>query len=166
MLTWSAPVVKTKRFVDGLTEVGYVQPRRIGFGGSMFISSGLAWSAIPRTRRSTMTQLPTLKNGSKSGAVKGLKNALMVRLDEFDLFDRPLSEDFGPKTEHAVTSFQSGASLDVDGIVGPITWKALDVVLVEPGDTLSGIAEAKLGVPGQVLVLPFTGTAHAGGGGR
>jgi len=133
-----------------------------------------------------MTELPTLKNGSKSGAVKGLKNALMVRLDEFDLFDRPLSEDFGPKTEHAVKSFQSGAHLSVDGIVGPKTWKALDVVLVESGDTLSGIAKARLGdasrfpeifdlntellsdpdkiFPGQVLTLPFSG--EGGGGGR
>jgi len=126
-----------------------------------------------------MTQLPTLKNGSKHEAVKGLKNALMVRSDDFSLFDRPLSEDFGPKTERAVRHFQSGAGLDSDGIVGPLTWEALGVYVVQSGDTLSKIAEQHLGdsgrwseifdvnkelidnpdriFPGQVLTLPGLG---------
>lgn len=32
---------------------------------------------------------------------------------------------FGPLTEHAVKAFQQRAGLDVDGMVGPHTWKAL-----------------------------------------
>lgn len=126
-----------------------------------------------------MTQLPTLKNGSKSEAVKGLKNALMTRADDFGLFDRPLSEDFGPKTDKAVRSFQHNTGLSADGVVGPKTWEALVVHLVEPGDTLSSIAEQALGdpnsfgeifklngellddpdriFPGQVLTLPIHG---------
>jgi peptidoglycan hydrolase-like protein with peptidoglycan-binding domain len=32
---------------------------------------------------------------------------------------------FGPALEAAVKSFQAGASLTVDGIVGPLTWNAL-----------------------------------------
>jgi nucleoid-associated protein YgaU len=126
-----------------------------------------------------MTQLPLLKNGSKSEAVKGLKNALMTRADDFDLFDRPLSQDFGPKTDKAVRSFQYNAGLDADGVVGPKTWDALVVHLVESGDTLSSIAEHALGdpnrfgeiyklngellydpdriFPGQVLTLPIHG---------
>lgn len=126
-----------------------------------------------------MTELPTLKNGSKSEAVKGLKNALMTRADDFDLFDRPLSQDFGPKTDKAVRSYQHSAGLSADGVVGPKTWAALVVHLVEPGDTLSSIAEQVLGdpnsfgeifklngellddpdeiFPGQVLTLPIHG---------
>jgi len=126
-----------------------------------------------------MTQLPTLKNGSKSAEVRGLKNALMVRADDFGLFDRPLSDDFGPKTDKAVRHFQQGAGLEADGIVGPMTWEALGVYVVQSGDTLSGIAEQRLGdgnrwpeifdinrelisdpdkiFPGQVLVLPQEG---------
>lgn len=126
-----------------------------------------------------MAQLPTLKNGSKNEAVKGLKNALMAHLFDTTLFDRPLSEDFGPKTERAVKKFQGDAGLEVDGIVGPMTWGALGVHLVESGETLSGIAEKELGdpsrwpeihrlneelvtdpdsiFPGQILVLPFEG---------
>jgi nucleoid-associated protein YgaU len=124
-----------------------------------------------------MAELPMLRNGSKSEAVKGLKNALMTRAGDFHLFDRPLSDDFGPKTEQAVRHFQRGAGLQADGVVGPMTWEALGVLLVEPGDTLSGIAQERLGnadlwpdifhlneellddpdriFPGQVLVLPL-----------
>lgn len=123
-----------------------------------------------------MAQLPLLRTGSKSEAVKGLKNALMTRTGDFNLFDRPLSVDFGPKTEQAVRHFQTEAGLDADGVVGPMTWEALFVHLVEGGDTLSGIAQRTLGngnlwpdifelntellddpdriFPGQVLVLP------------
>ncbi len=126
-----------------------------------------------------MTDLPMLKNGSKAPEVKGLKNALMVRLHDFHLFDRPLSEDFGPKTEKAVERFQKEASLHADGIVGPKTWDALGVYVVRSGDTLSGIAREHLGdegrwseifdvnrelisdpdqiFPGQVLTLPEVG---------
>ena len=123
-----------------------------------------------------MAELPTLRKGSKSEAVKGLKNALMTRAGDFHVFDRPLSDDFGPRTEQAVRDFQRGAGLQADGVVGPMTWEALGIHLVRTGDTLSGIAQERLGngdlwpdifdlnrellndpnkiFPGQILVLP------------
>ncbi len=34
---------------------------------------------------------------------------------------------FGPKTEALVKDFQEGAQLDVDGVVGPRTWRAMGI---------------------------------------
>ena len=121
-----------------------------------------------------MPQLPpTIKEGSKGEAVKGLQNALNAKSSVV------LSVDgvFGSGTESAVKQFQSDNGLDVDGIVGPATWGALYVYVVQQGDTLSDIAREQLGEaerwhdlhnlnqalvsdpnkihPGQVLVLPI-----------
>jgi peptidoglycan hydrolase-like protein with peptidoglycan-binding domain len=121
-----------------------------------------------------MAQLPpTVKSGSKGEAVKGLQNALNTRSSSVITVDGV----FGPATESAVKAFQSDAGLAEDGIVGPDTWGALYVYLVQQGDTLSEIAEQQLGNasrwhdlhnlnkvlvsdpdkihPGQVLVLPI-----------
>lgn len=120
-----------------------------------------------------MAHLPaTIKKGSKGDAVKGLQNALKQRGADLG----PVDGNFGAATEKAVKQFQRDAGLDDDGIVGPDTWGALGVYVVQPGDTLSGIAEEKLGdanswpdihelnrdlisdpdkiKPGQVLTLP------------
>lgn len=52
----------------------------------------------------------------------------------------PLAEDgiFGPKTRAATTSFQRTNGLVADGIIGPLTWAALDAadVLPPPPDEL------------------------------
>lgn len=64
---------------------------------------------------------PVLRRGSKGDAVVDLQKALqklgfMVAIDG----------DFGAGTEVAVAKFQRDQKLDVDGIVGPGTWVALD----------------------------------------
>jgi peptidoglycan hydrolase-like protein with peptidoglycan-binding domain len=84
---------------------------------------------------------PTLKNGSKGEAVKGLQNALTVRSPHGVAIDGV----FGPATENAVKEFQRSAGLEEDGIVGPGTWGQLYVYVVQRGDTLSQIAEKQLG---------------------
>jgi nucleoid-associated protein YgaU len=118
-----------------------------------------------------MAELPTLRRGSKGDAVKGLQNALNARS-----FHVGVDGEFGPATEEAVRHFQEARQLAVDGIVGRNTWAALCVHMVERGDTLSEIAENRLGdagrfheifelntalisdpdkiFPGQVLTLP------------
>jgi peptidoglycan hydrolase-like protein with peptidoglycan-binding domain len=116
---------------------------------------------------------PTLKQGSKGDAVKGLQNALKARGYEFGAVDGV----FGSATTEAVKQFQREFGLEEDGIAGPDTWQALNVYVVQSGDTLSDIAQQQLGradswpdifelnralisdpdkiVPGQVLALPL-----------
>jgi len=38
----------------------------------------------------------------------------------------PIDENFGPVTDAAVKGFQRGTGLEVDGIVGPMTWEKID----------------------------------------
>jgi peptidoglycan hydrolase-like protein with peptidoglycan-binding domain len=70
------------------------------------------------------TSDPTLREGSKGVAVRGLQRRLIdagLGVDEID-------GHFGPQTEAAVRAFQERSGLEVDGIVGPQTWEHLNVV--------------------------------------
>lgn len=64
---------------------------------------------------------PTLQEGSKRVAVRGLQRRLIaLGFGPDDIDGR-----FGAQTEAAVRAFQKGADLDVDGVVGPLTWARL-----------------------------------------
>ena len=63
---------------------------------------------------------PTLKIGAKGADVKMLQQALNSKG-----FILVIDGDFGPATDTAVRQFQEASGLEVDGIVGPATWKAL-----------------------------------------
>ena len=64
---------------------------------------------------------PTIGPGATGDVVRRLQRALRRTPD------LGISVDgvFGPQLETAVKSFQEGAGLLVDGIVGPLTWNAL-----------------------------------------
>lgn len=66
--------------------------------------------------------MPTLQEGSTGPNVKRLQNALKGLG-----WDRTGPSDgvFGPMTTRSVMGFQASAGLDVDGIVGPLTWDAI-----------------------------------------
>ena len=64
---------------------------------------------------------PTISNGDTGDVVRRLQRALR-RTPNLDLV---VDGIFGAATEKAVTEFQQGAGLAVDGIVGPQTWGAL-----------------------------------------
>ncbi len=57
-----------------------------------------------------------LKRGSRGTAVVALQRALKVTADG----------DFGPQTETAVRAAQSRAALSVNGVVGVVTWRAIE----------------------------------------
>jgi peptidoglycan hydrolase-like protein with peptidoglycan-binding domain len=64
--------------------------------------------------------------GDHGEAVRGVQEEFRFR----DLSGIPghglaLDGDFGPATEQAVRGFQDALGIAVDGIVGPLTWRAL-----------------------------------------
>ena len=65
---------------------------------------------------------PTLKKGAKGQAVTDLEEALTA----LGLKPGTIDGLFGKKTEDAVKAFQTLKGIDVDGIVGPVTWINID----------------------------------------
>ncbi|OLF05736.1 hypothetical protein BLA60_35075 [Actinophytocola xinjiangensis] len=64
---------------------------------------------------------PTLRQGSSGSAVRRLQRALTAALGTTLAIDGA----FGPNTETAVRGYQQSRTLEVDGIVGPASWGAL-----------------------------------------
>jgi peptidoglycan hydrolase-like protein with peptidoglycan-binding domain len=81
---------------------------------------------------------PLIKRGSEGHPVPALQYLLRAR-------GHTVAADgiFGPKTESAVEAFQAAGRLDVDGIVGPLTWGALvvDVSKGSTGDAVRAVQE-------------------------
>lgn len=66
----------------------------------------------------------TLRYGSLGDDVRELQRRLAI----------PVDGSFGPKTERAVSEYQTAHDLIADGIVGPATWEALGETLVPSED--------------------------------
>jgi nucleoid-associated protein YgaU len=116
---------------------------------------GSARSGAPEDPGGTaITELPTLRKGSKGRRGEGAADALDARS-----FHVGVDGVFGPPTEEAVRHFQEARHLAVDGIVGPNAWGALCVHMVERGDTLSEIAEQRLGDAGRFREIFAPNTA-------
>lgn len=73
-------------------------------------------------RRALKPDPPTVGRGDDGWAVKMAQR----RLEHHGFDPGPIDGDFGPNTEKAVKRFQRSRDLDPDGIVGPLTWKALN----------------------------------------
>ena len=77
----------------------------------------------PRTWQALIVQV---RRGSHGEAVKGVQEEFQFR----NLSGDPsrglrIDGDFGPRTDEAVRGFQDAVGLAADGIVGPLTWRAL-----------------------------------------
>ncbi|MFL5344075.1 MAG: peptidoglycan-binding protein [Hyalangium sp.] len=98
------------------------------FGGATGTSGSSGSSGTGGTKPSTGTShasAPTLKEGSSGAAVKTLQN----QLNKLGFSVGKADGEFGPKTEHAVKSFQSKHHLTADGVAGPKTHAALQKAL-------------------------------------
>ena len=73
------------------------------------------WSAV----------IVTVRRGSAGDAVKGVQEEAFFRQGKEPPPVLAIDGIFGPKTEAWVRGFQDAAGLTVDGIVGPVTWRAL-----------------------------------------
>jgi peptidoglycan hydrolase-like protein with peptidoglycan-binding domain len=72
----------------------------------------------------------TVKKGSTGDAVRGVQEEFQFRNESGDpKLGVQIDGIFGPQTDEAVRGFQQALSQDasvvVDGIVGPVTWRAL-----------------------------------------
>ncbi|MEU4426006.1 peptidoglycan-binding protein [Actinoplanes sp. NPDC024001] len=77
----------------------------------------------PQTWRALIVEV---RPGSQGSAVRGVQHEFQLRGDVAPAADGV----YGPATEEAVRAFQGaaraeGADLEVDGVVGPLTWQAL-----------------------------------------
>src|SRR5262245_9388964 len=103
---------------------------------------------------------PVLRRGDKSEHVGEVQRVLGM----------PMDNDFGPLTDAAVKAFQRAHGANVDGVVGPATWRLLDELelRLDAGD--DGLAEGLEGAIDQAvirsdvsaIVWPNRGRAPAG----
>lgn len=88
-------------------------------------STGLAADGIagPQTWPKLVVQV---KQGSTGDAVRGVQEVMKFH-DQSDGEGPPIHVDgiFGPQTNRWVRGFQNAVDIDVDGIVGPVTWRAM-----------------------------------------
>lgn len=108
---------------------------QIGFDGIALINDaaihldlkGRKWYADERTNQTFATFQPkstTLKLGSTGDDVRRLQQALS---DKGCYFADHIDGTFGKETEGAVMVFQKDSNLEVDGIAGPATRKAIGI---------------------------------------
>ncbi|WP_200210458.1 L,D-transpeptidase family protein [Micromonospora coerulea] len=83
-------------------------------------------TAPAAVRTLAATTRPVLRQGSRGTAVTTLQRRLAAL--HYDV--GPIDGIFGPSTYHGVVAFQKVNNLVRDGIVGPITWGALDRPLI------------------------------------
>jgi peptidoglycan hydrolase-like protein with peptidoglycan-binding domain len=88
-------------------------------------SRGLAADGVvgPQTWGRLVVQV---KRGSTGDAVRGVQEVMKFH-DQSDGEGPPIHVDgiFGPRTDQFVRGFQTAVGTASDGIVGPITWRAL-----------------------------------------
>jgi peptidoglycan hydrolase-like protein with peptidoglycan-binding domain len=88
--------------------------------------------------KSTLFQWPVVRRGARNHPVRTLQYLLRARGERVDI-----NGVFGAGTETAVRAFQARERLVVDGVVGPLTWRALAVTVRRGsrGDAVRGVQD-------------------------
>lgn len=72
-------------------------------------------------KKLTITQPPTIRKGSTGSAVKDWQALLLA--EGYALPKYGIDGDFGSETDKATREWQKDVKIEVDGIVGPISWE-------------------------------------------
>ena len=90
--------------------------------------------------------------------------AIQKRLVELSYTITNIDGDFGPETENAVKKFQADRGLEVDGVIGPDTYRALMNRDIPPNRGRSSIVRRVLSAAYSVIGTPyvFGGTSPYG----
>jgi peptidoglycan hydrolase-like protein with peptidoglycan-binding domain len=113
-----AAVIKLQRQL-GVVADGVVGPVTHAAIGALlrFLGASNGHPTSPPRR----DDLPVIQKGSKGDIVKRAQSRLQGHGFDPGVFDGI----FGDKTDRAVRAFQTARGLEVDGVVGPLTWGAL-----------------------------------------
>jgi peptidoglycan hydrolase-like protein with peptidoglycan-binding domain len=110
---------------QGVTVDGVFGPRTEEAVKAVQHAAGLAADGIvgPQTWPRLIV---TVRHGSQGDAVRGVQEEFQFRNLSGDP-SKGLAVDgiFGTRTEEAVRGFQQALGITADGIVGPVTWRAL-----------------------------------------
>jgi peptidoglycan hydrolase-like protein with peptidoglycan-binding domain len=111
-----------EQFDERLTEAveSYQAAREITPDG---VVGETTWEALS-------TDLGLVRRGDSGNLVKAVQQALIAGYG----YDLLLDGQFGPATEGAVREYQGVQGIDADGIVGPITFRALMTPNDDSGD--------------------------------
>ena len=81
--------------------------------------------------------------------------AIQKRLVELSYTITNIDGDFGPETENAVKKFQADRGLEVDGVIGPDTYRALMNRDIPPNRGRSSIVRRVLSAAYSVIGTPY-----------
>jgi len=115
-------VIEAKGTVNGVIKSSLTDKKWTFYGELKNVSYDGA-DPVP-TPEPTPGWRPTIRRGNKGADVIECQT-MLTRLG-YDIGSCGIDGDFGRATEKAVKDFQSDHKLIVDGVVGPMTWDALD----------------------------------------
>ena len=120
-------VIEAKGTINGVVKSNLTDKKWTFYGElKEVIYDGAAPAPVPDP---TPGWRPTIRRGNKGADVIECQT-MLTRLG-YDIGKSGIDGDFGRATEAGVKAFQSDHKLVVDGVVGPMTWDALDKAIAQ-----------------------------------
>ena len=120
-------VIEAKGTINGVVKSNLTDKKWTFYGELKQVEyDGAAPAPVPDP---TPGWRPTIRRGNKGADVIECQT-MLTRLG-YDIGKTGIDGDFGRATEAGVKAFQSDHKLVVDGVVGPMTWDALDKAIAQ-----------------------------------